>query len=48
LNYRNFGLVCQLNIDYKTLGMVSIFVVGRRLCLLPIEVQHFRRVWLVV
>jgi len=33
--------VCQEDFGYKLLGVLSIFVVGRELCLLRIEVLHF-------
>ena len=36
-------LLCQLNFSHKMSRVVPMFVVGRELCLLWIEVLHFSR-----
>jgi len=48
VNYRKTGILCQGNIHSEMRGAVTMFVVGRELCLLRIEVLHFRRSWLFV
>jgi hypothetical protein len=37
------GLVCQLDFGHKIWGAVSMFVVGRELCLLRIDVLHLHQ-----
>ena len=42
----NKDILCQDYFDHRMCGVVSMFVVSRKLCLLRIEVLHFYLGWI--